>query len=207
MEETTPSGEIQVAIAPHGFYTMFLDDHNPNYRKLGMSAGIELLKRADEIRVFGDALTRGMAYELIFALKNGITIKFENYKLRRKFHDIALLYHDNEDKLKEFLIGLFVDDPIDEPKVYNIENIKIEDNQLFETNPISVDINLDQNSNPNNTSSIEPLNTTVVIPITTTTDNAVDAALASLDPAINIALDSVLTGNSGIEKGGKAKKK
>ena len=64
-----------VPIAPHVYFTQFLDDTKPNERSLGMEAGIELLDMCDEIWVYGiDNPSEGMQQEMEYALKHGIKI-------------------------------------------------------------------------------------------------------------------------------------
>ncbi len=54
-------------IAPHTIFTQLLDDLIPEERKLGMEMGIEMLKKSDEIWVFGDRISTGMAAEIKLA--------------------------------------------------------------------------------------------------------------------------------------------
>ena len=54
-------------IAPHIFFTQFLDDNNPDDRQAGMEMGMEQLRTADELWVFGDTVSEGMAQEIAFA--------------------------------------------------------------------------------------------------------------------------------------------
>ena len=50
-------------VVPH-FYALCLDDNNPEEREIGMEAGLSLLWFCDELWLFGDAVTEGMAAEL-----------------------------------------------------------------------------------------------------------------------------------------------
>lgn len=64
-----------IPIAPHIYFTQFLDDTKPNERSLGMEAGIELLDMCDELWVYGiESPSEGMQAEMEYALKNGIKI-------------------------------------------------------------------------------------------------------------------------------------
>lgn len=65
-----------IPIAPHLYFTQFLDDGKPNERSLGMEAGLALLDMCDEIWVFGlDNPSEGMKAEIDYAHKNGIPLR------------------------------------------------------------------------------------------------------------------------------------
>jgi len=53
-----------IPIAPHVYFTQFLDENSEEERTLGISMGIELLKMCDELRVCGDEITQGMKREI-----------------------------------------------------------------------------------------------------------------------------------------------
>lgn len=52
-----------IPIAPHIYFTQFLDDTNETERLLGMKCGIELLPMCDELWVYKDA-SMGMLQEI-----------------------------------------------------------------------------------------------------------------------------------------------
>ena len=52
-------------VVPH-FYALCLDDSKPNEREIGMAAGLSLLWFCDEMWIFGDEITSGMASEIQF---------------------------------------------------------------------------------------------------------------------------------------------
>lgn len=63
-------------IAPHVYFTQFLDDTNEKERELGMAAGIALLSMCDEIWVYGaDNPSQGMSSEIKYAIEHGIPVK------------------------------------------------------------------------------------------------------------------------------------
>jgi len=62
--------------APHLFFPRFLNEHNRKEREAGINLGIEILKRADELWIFGDTVTEGMKQEIEAAKKNNKTIKY-----------------------------------------------------------------------------------------------------------------------------------
>lgn len=53
-----------VPIAPHLLFTRFLDEFNPSHRNIAIEMGGEVLKRCDELWVFGDRITEGMQAEI-----------------------------------------------------------------------------------------------------------------------------------------------
>ena len=62
-------------IAPHVYFTQFLDDSDPCERRMGMDAGMELLEQCSEVWVFGSRFSAGMQAEIRRA-------KWKNYRLR-----------------------------------------------------------------------------------------------------------------------------
>lgn len=65
-----------VPIAPHLIYPQFLDDDIPEEREAGMFLGMELLKRSDELWVFGDRISEGMKAEIEAAEQHGIKTRY-----------------------------------------------------------------------------------------------------------------------------------
>lgn len=64
-------------IVPH-FYALCLDDNIPAERELGMSAGLSLLWFCDELWIFGEKVTDGMAAEIRFC--QSLKIKSRNIR-------------------------------------------------------------------------------------------------------------------------------
>lgn len=63
-------------IAPHVYFTQFLDDTNEKERELGMAAGIALLSICDEIWVYGmENPSQGMASEITYAIEHAIPVR------------------------------------------------------------------------------------------------------------------------------------
>lgn len=52
-------------VVPH-FYALCLNDTIPKEREIGMAAGLSLLWFCDEMWIFGDEITAGMAEEIQF---------------------------------------------------------------------------------------------------------------------------------------------
>ncbi len=67
-----------VPFAPHLHYTRFLNDSIRKERNIGISCGVEILKRCDELWVFGDKITEGMAREIEAAKRLGIPVRRVN---------------------------------------------------------------------------------------------------------------------------------
>lgn len=62
-------------IAPHVYFTQFLNDTIPHERDAGMALGIELLELCDELWVYGAQISAGMAHEIQYAKENGIPVR------------------------------------------------------------------------------------------------------------------------------------
>ena len=83
-------------IAPHIYFTQFLDDGRKEEREFGLRAGLLLLSLCAELWYFGDAVTAGMAEELRRAAALGIRVwhvpqdEYEDYTIERKrvIHEI-----------------------------------------------------------------------------------------------------------------------
>mgnify|MGYP000927236501 CR=1 FL=1 len=58
-------------IAPHLYYTQFLNDNIPSERVTGMRLGAQVLVECDEVWVFGDKITVGMEDEIELAKRYG----------------------------------------------------------------------------------------------------------------------------------------
>ena len=69
-----------IPLAPHLHYPQFMDDDDKEQRKLGLFFALVLLGKCDEIWVFGDRVSNGMAKEIIKAEKRGMPIRRFNSK-------------------------------------------------------------------------------------------------------------------------------
>lgn len=65
-----------IPIAPHIYFTQFLDDNRPEDREFGLRAGLSLLSECDELWYFGDHISWGMTDEICFAIERGIPIRY-----------------------------------------------------------------------------------------------------------------------------------
>ncbi|TCL37223.1 hypothetical protein EV210_10690 [Anaerospora hongkongensis] len=72
-------------LAPHAIFTAFLDDTIPEERQLGMSLGIELLKRSDELWVFGKRITEGMRAEIEVAIERNIPVQYFDERCEKRY--------------------------------------------------------------------------------------------------------------------------
>ena len=68
--------EGMIPLAPHLLFPQFLDDDNPDERKLGLFMGMVLLSKCAELWVFGDKVSKGMGIEIEKAKKKGQTIRY-----------------------------------------------------------------------------------------------------------------------------------
>ena len=63
-----------IPFAPHCFYPQFMDEKTDRY--IAIEMGIEMLSRCDELHVWGDKITEGMAMEIEYATENGIPVVY-----------------------------------------------------------------------------------------------------------------------------------
>lgn len=61
-------------IAPHLLFTQYLDDNDPEQRRIGLDAGLDLLSVCDELWVYGEP-SEGMAAEIRLAEELSIPIR------------------------------------------------------------------------------------------------------------------------------------
>jgi hypothetical protein len=81
-----------VPFAPHLCFASFLKDQVPNERSLALAFDLEMLRRCDEVWVFGTDLTEGMRGEVQFAQWMGIPIRrVELDDARLVFDELPLL--------------------------------------------------------------------------------------------------------------------
>ena len=69
-----------IPLAPHLLYPQFMDDDDEDQRILGLRFAIALLCRCDELWVFGEKVSAGMAMEIEKAEKRGMRIRRFNSK-------------------------------------------------------------------------------------------------------------------------------
>lgn len=71
-------------LAPHVYFTQFVDDSNPEERKLGLRCGLQLLRYCQLIRVYGCEVSAGMYDEIQLAGVLDIEIQVEAGKSLRE---------------------------------------------------------------------------------------------------------------------------
>jgi hypothetical protein len=69
-----------IPLAPHLLYPQFMDDSDKEERELGLFSALVLLGKCDELWVFGERISTGMAAEIAKAKKRGMPIKYYNHK-------------------------------------------------------------------------------------------------------------------------------
>ena len=65
-----------IPIAPHIYFTQFLNDEIEEDREFGLSAGLFLLSDCDELWYFGDYVSTGMVTEIIAAKNQNIRVRY-----------------------------------------------------------------------------------------------------------------------------------
>lgn len=61
-------------IAPHIYFTQFLDDNELEERKLGLEMGQDMMKQCNEFWVFGSKMSEGMNGEIKAAEQIGLPV-------------------------------------------------------------------------------------------------------------------------------------
>lgn len=69
-----------IPLAPHLLYPQFMDDEDKKQRELGLRFALTLLGKCDELWVFGEHVSSGMAQEIAKAKKRNMPIRYFNYR-------------------------------------------------------------------------------------------------------------------------------
>lgn len=69
-----------IPIAPHLLFPQFLDDSDPEERKLGLFFGNVLMSKCAEVWVFGNYISSGMRSEINLAEQKNYCIRYFNIK-------------------------------------------------------------------------------------------------------------------------------
>ena len=76
------------SVTPH-FYAMCLNDSIPKEREMGIAAGLSLLWFCDEVWVFGDETTEGMAQEIKLAHNLNIKVRIiKEHEIKKVIGDV-----------------------------------------------------------------------------------------------------------------------
>lgn len=65
-----------IPVTPHLLYPQFMDDTDKAERELGIFFGLVLLRKCEELWVFGSVISKGMRVEIAKARKHGMRIRF-----------------------------------------------------------------------------------------------------------------------------------
>lgn len=82
-----------VPVVPHLMLEGVLDDNDPEERTLGITVGLELLRKCDEIWAFTDerGISEGMANEISLADQLKIPIRFVDWnKIKNEVEDVTV---------------------------------------------------------------------------------------------------------------------
>lgn len=71
-------------ITPHLLFPQFMNDDSPEERKQAMDFNQTILNLCQEVWVFGNTNTVGMAFEVAFAKKAGIALKYFDSDCKEK---------------------------------------------------------------------------------------------------------------------------
>ena len=75
-----------IPIIPHLMYPQFLEEADPDERRLGLEMGLVLLTKCHELWVFGNHLSNGMAVEVKRAKERGIKIRYFSNECRENIN-------------------------------------------------------------------------------------------------------------------------
>ena len=67
-----------IPIAPHIYFTQFLNDDIPEQREFGLQIGLEAMEECSEVWVFGDYISEGMKQEIEAATAAGQKVVFKH---------------------------------------------------------------------------------------------------------------------------------
>ena len=71
--------EGYVPMAPHLYFTQFLDDDNEEQREAGIEMGFAWIEDCMELWVIGDRITEGMAAEIAKATEMNIPVRIKRF--------------------------------------------------------------------------------------------------------------------------------
>ena len=92
-----------IPIAPHVYFTRFLDDSVPEERRAALDAGSKFLLRCAEVWVFGlDKPSEGMMADIALAIRSGIPVR-DGFEEVAKNATVLRMRDLTEDERKELL--------------------------------------------------------------------------------------------------------
>lgn len=96
-------------IAPHLYFTTYLNDDSIMDRTSGMLMGLELLKYCSEVWIFCNELSEGMIREIKEARKLNIPLKFYNTEMEEINHDNYLIHTEIGPAYRKLIADSFGD--------------------------------------------------------------------------------------------------
>lgn len=69
-----------IPIAPHLIFPQFMEESDPEQRRLGIFYGLVLQGKCKEVWVFGDRVTQGMAVEIEKAKQRGMRLRYFSHR-------------------------------------------------------------------------------------------------------------------------------
>ena len=96
-------------IAPHLYFTTFLNDDSFMDRTNGMLMGLELLKYCKEVWIFCNELSEGMIREIKEARELNIPLKFYNTEMEEINHDNYLIHPEIGPAYRKLIADTFGD--------------------------------------------------------------------------------------------------
>lgn len=81
-----------IPLASHLLYPQFMDDNNPEERKLALFFGKVLLSKCTELWICGDTVSKGMRSEIMFAARKFMKIRtfgFGDGKLNENYRGVV----------------------------------------------------------------------------------------------------------------------
>ena len=99
----------ELPIAPHLFFTTYLNDDSFMDRTSGMLMGLELLKYCSEVWIFCNELSEGMIKEIKKARKLNIPLKFYNTEREEINHDNYLIHTEIGPAYRKLIADTFGD--------------------------------------------------------------------------------------------------
>ena len=65
-----------IPVAPHLLFPQFMEEDDPAQRDLGIFFGMVLMRKCQEVWVFGRDITKGMAVEIEKAKRRGLPVRY-----------------------------------------------------------------------------------------------------------------------------------
>ena len=96
-------------IAPHLYFTTFLNDDSTVDRYDGMYMGLELLKYCKEVWIYCNELSEGMIKEIKRAKELNIPLKFYNTEMEEINHDNYLIHTEIGPAYRKLIADTFGD--------------------------------------------------------------------------------------------------